>query len=160
MPDGEDNPDVNDLLDALKVKSDIRDVNRDSNKEKFSLSKDNLEEFILNNAGKLINDSMGYIEDIGQYVSAAPDSRDVEALAKLVSSSAAALDSLQKIHIADERNKTAFGIKTLDIESKKALQSNDHENKLLLNREELMANLLKDANVIDVNDVEEESGNP
>ena len=143
------NPDVNDLLDALKAKGDIKVRDTSNQKEDFTLDKDNIESFILNNTGKLIKDSMSYIDEIGEYVSAAPDSRDVEALAKLISSSAAALDSLQKMYIADEKNKNAVFIKTLDIESKKVLQQSDQDHKLLLNREELLSKLIIDAEVID-----------
>jgi len=149
MSKEENNPDVNDLLDALKAKGDIKVKNSSNQKEEFTLDKDNIEAFILNNTGKLVRDSMSYIDEIGEYVSAAPDSRDVEALAKLISSSAAALDSLQKMHIADEKNKNAVFIKTLDIESKKILQQSDQDHKLLLNREELMSKLIIDAEVID-----------
>ena len=149
MSKEENNPDVNDLLDALKAKGDIKVKNSSNQKEEFTLDKDNIEAFILNNTGKLVRDSMSYIDEIGEYVSAAPDSRDVEALAKLISSSASALDSLQKMHIADEKNKNAVFIKTLDIESKKILQQSDQDHKLLLNREELMSKLIIDAEVID-----------
>lgn len=148
MSKEETNPDVNDLLDALKAKGDIKVKDTSDQKEEFTLDKDNIEAFILNNTGKLIKDSMSYIDEIGEYVSAAPDSRDVEALAKLISSSAAALDSLQKMHIADEKNKNAVFIKTLDIESKKVLQQNDQDHKLLLNREDLMSKLIIDAEIL------------
>ena len=149
MSKEETNPDVNDLLDALKVKGDIKVRATSSQNEEFTLDKDDIEAFILNNTGKLIKDSMSYIDDIGAYVSAAPDSRDVEALAKLISSSATALDSLQKIHIANEKNKNSIFIKTLDIESRKVLQQSDQDHKLLLNREELMSKLIIDAEIVD-----------
>jgi hypothetical protein len=147
MSNEETNPDVNDLLDALKAKGDIKVKATSTRDKEFTLDKDDVEAFILNNTGKLITDSMSYIDDIGEYVSAAPDSRDVEALAKLISSSATALDSLQKIHIANEKNKNAVFIKTLDIESKQVLQQSDQHHKLLLNREELMTKLIVDAEV-------------
>ena len=149
MSDQDNTPDVADLLNQLKPSSDINtDVSVP--KEEFKLDKEKLEEFLLNNSGKLIKDSLGYIEDIGQFVSAAPDSRDVEALAKLVGASAAAIESLSKMHVADQRNKTSVGIKQMDIESKKALQQNDLDTKLLLNREELMNKLIKNADYIEV----------
>ena len=49
-------------------------------------------------------------------------------------------------------------IKKLDIESKKQLQQNQHEQKLLLNREELMKQLFDKAKVVDaeIEIVEEE----
>jgi hypothetical protein len=149
MSNEETNPDVNDLLDALKAKGDIKVKATSDQKEEFTLDKDDIEAFILNNTGKLIKDSMSYIDEIGEYVSAAPDSRDVEALAKLISSSSTALDSLQKMHISNEKNKNAVFIKTLDIESKKVLQQTDQDHKLLLNREELMSKLILEADIVE-----------
>tara|TARA_A100000172_G_scaffold76432_1_gene59940 strand:+ start:820 stop:1284 length:465 start_codon:yes stop_codon:yes gene_type:complete len=143
----DDNNSINDLLSQLQGSTDTSDSTVP--REEFTLSKEKLEEFLLNNSGKLIKDSLGYIEDIGQFVTAAPDSRDVEALAKLVSSSAAAIETLNKIHIADQKNKSSMEIKQLDIESKKQLQQNQNEHKLLVNREELMRQLFDKAKVIE-----------
>ena len=142
------NSSVDDLLNQLQSSGAIKDVKEDS--EEFTLTKDKLEEFLLQHSGKLIKGSLEYIDDIGQYVTAAPDSKDVEALAKLVASSAAAIETLNKIHIADQKNKSSMDIKKLDIASKKELQLKQDETKLLLNREELMAKLIKDAKIIDV----------
>ncbi len=138
--------DISDLLNQIKPTIQVTK----EQKEEFSLDKEKLEQFLLDNSGKLIKDSLEYIQDIGQFVSAAPDSRDVEALAKLTAATAAAIESLNKIHIADQKNVTAKEIKHLDIESKKALQQTDINNKLLLNREELMNKLIQNAEIIEI----------
>ena len=153
MSNQDNTPDVADLLNQLKPSGDLNtDVSVP--KEEFKLDKEKLEEFLLNNSGKLIKDSLNYIEDIGQFVTAAPDSRDVEALAKLVGASAAAIETLSKMQIADQRNKTSIGVKQMDIESKKALQASEHNNKVLLKREELMNKLIKNAEIIEVDNEE------
>lgn len=143
----DDNNNLDDLLAQFQPSKD--DTSPSVPREEFKLDKEKLEEFLLNNSGKLIKDSLEYIEDIGQFVTAAPDSRDVEALAKLVSSSAAALETLNKIHIADQKNKSSMEIKKLDIESKKALQQNQNEAKFLMNREELLAQLIDKAKIVE-----------
>ena len=150
MSDADNKTDVDDLIIDLKSSGAIKDTSVTKKEPEFELDKEKLEEFLLNNSGKLVKDSLEYIEDIGKFVAAAPDSRDVEALAKLVGASAAALENLSKLHVADQRNKTSVGIKQMDIESKKALQQNEHDQKLLLNREELMAKLIKKADIIEV----------
>lgn len=150
MSDADNKTDVDDLINDLKSSGAIKDTSVTKKEPEFELDKEKLEEFLLNNSGKLVKDSLEYIEDIGKFVAAAPDSRDVEALAKLVGASAAALENLSKLHVADQRNKTSVGIKQMDIESKKALQQNEHDQKLLLNREELMAKLIKKADIIEV----------
>ena len=138
--------DISDLLNQIKPTIQVTK----EQKEEFSLDKEKLEQFLLDNSGKLIKDSLEYIQDIGQFVSAAPDSRDVEALAKLTFSYTSQIESLNKIHIADQKNETAKEIKHLDIESKKALQQSDMNNKLLLNREELMNKLIQNAEIIEI----------
>ena len=150
MNDADNTTDVDDLINDLKTSGAIKDTSISKKEPEFELDKEKLEQFLLNNSGKLVKDSLEYIEDIGKFVAAAPDSRDVEALAKLVGASAAALENLSKLHVADQRNVTSIGIKQMDIESKKALQQNDQDHKLLLNREELMAKLIKKADIIEV----------
>ena len=48
MSNEETNPDVNDLLDALKAKGDIKVKATSDQKEEFTLDKDDIEAFILN----------------------------------------------------------------------------------------------------------------
>ena len=81
------------------------------------------------------------MDEIKDYVSAAPDSRDLEALSKLIGASAAAIETLNKIQIADEKNKTQIGIKAMDIEAKK---------ELTMQNAELINKLIGEAKVIDV----------
>ncbi len=145
----ESTSDIKDLLNQIQGPGSIPNSTK-VEREEFNLSKEDLEKFLLNNSGKLVKDSLELIDDIGQYVSAAPDSRDVEALAKLVGASATALDNLNKLHIANQKNKTTVDVKQMDIESKKALQVTDQQHKLLLNREELLNKLIKSAEVIEI----------
>ena len=100
-------------------------------------------------SGKLIKGSVDYVEDVKQFITSAPDAKDVESLSKLVGAAAAAIETLNKIHISDQKAKSTKELKVMDIESKKALQQQDTETKLLLNREELMKQLIGDAQIID-----------
>ena len=61
------------------------------------------------------------------------------------------VETLNKIHISDQKAKSSKELKVMDIESKQALQQQDTENKLLLNREELLKNLI-DVTDTDVED--------
>ena len=146
---------VDDLLTQLKnskkVEKDVRD-------ETLNLSKENLEDFLMQYSGKLIKGSVNYVEDVKQYITAAPDSKDLEALIKLVGASAAAIESLNKILITDKNNDVKKEIKVMDIESKKMLQDNQNEKLgLTMNREELIKQLMKDATLIDadITDIKE-----
>lgn len=148
MDDGM-NDSIDDLLSQLQVSTQ---VTRDTIKQDdFKLNKEDLENFLLQYSGKLIKGSVDYVEDVKQFITSAPDAKDVESLSKLVGAAAAAIETLNKIHISDQKNKSSKELKIMDIESKQALQQQDVENKLLINREELIKNLIN-VTVTDVSD--------
>ena len=138
---------VDDLISQLQGNLQVaRDM---ENKEDFKLDKEGLEDFLLQNSGKLIKGSVDYVEEVKQFITSAPDAKDVEALSKLVGASAAAIESLNKILMNNKKIEATEKLKIMDIESKKALQNADNENKLLLNREDLMKKLIDNADIID-----------
>jgi len=146
------NDSIDDLLSQLQSSNQVaRDVDK---QDDFKLDKEDLENFLLQYSGKLIKGSVDYVEDVKQFITSAPDAKDVESLSKLVGAAAAAIETLNKIHISDQKAKSTKELKVMDIESKKALQQQDTETKLLLNREELMKQLIGDAQIIDVTDPE------
>ena len=145
--DDDMNDSIDDLLSQLQSSNQIA---RDADKQDdFKLDKEDLENFLLQYSGKLIKGSVDYVEDVKQFITSAPDAKDVESLSKLVGAAAAAIETLNKIHISDQKAKSTKELKVMDIESKKALQQQDTETKLLLNREELMKQLIDDAQIID-----------
>ena len=138
---------VDDLLSQLKG---ANLASKEIEKNEFNLDKDKLEDFLLKYSGKLIKDSVDYVEDVKQLITSAPDARDVEALSKLVGASASAIESLNKILISNKQNDSRKEIKQMDIDSKKELaQENDKRIGLTINREELLKQLMDDAKVID-----------
>jgi hypothetical protein len=138
---------VDDLLSQLKG---ANLASKEIEKNEFNLDKDKLEDFLLKYSGKLIKDSVDYVEDVKQFITSAPDAKDVEALSKLVGASASAIESLNKILISNKQNDSRKEIKQMDIDSKKELaQENDKRIGLTINREELLKQLMDDAKVID-----------
>tara|TARA_E500000318_G_scaffold94337_1_gene93676 strand:- start:202 stop:651 length:450 start_codon:yes stop_codon:yes gene_type:complete len=139
---------VDDLLSQLKGANLAA---KEVEKNEFNLDKDKLEDFLLKYSGKLIKDSVDYVEDVKQFITSAPDSRDVEALSKLVGASASAIESLNKILISNKTNDSRKEIKQMDIDSKKELaQESDKRLGLTINREELLKQLIDDAKVIEL----------
>jgi|TARA_R110000787_G_scaffold177712_2_gene289672 hypothetical protein len=142
---------VDDLLSQLKG---VNVARKELDKPELNLDKENLEDFLLQYSGKLIKGSVDYVEDVKQFITSAPDAKDVDALSKLIGASASAIESLNKILLQDKANEAKIQVKEMDIQSKKELQ--DHSNErvgLTINREELLKQLLDDAKVIDA-DVE------
>jgi len=138
---------VDDLLSQLKG---VNVAKKELEKQDFNLDKEKLEDFLLQYSGKLIKGSVDYVEDVKQFITSAPDSRDVDALSKLIGASALAIESLNKILLQDKANEAKIQVKEMDIQSKKELQDKSNEQVgLTINREELLKQLIDDAKVID-----------
>ena len=127
---------VGDILTQLKGTTAL------SKKEpEDELTKEKLEEFIIKNSGKLIKRSLDIIDDVQAYISSAPDAKDVAAFAELLKASSASMESLNKIYISLEKNKTTKDIKQMDIESKEKQNTQDNITHLL-SRKEIMKELM------------------
>jgi len=151
----EENIDFEDL-DADSLISQLREnnsiaKNKEELCERFELSKEDLEAFILNSTGKLIKDSLETIDTIKQYVLSAPNPEEVHSLAELYKASTNALDTLNKVLIQDKKSATQVGIKQMDIEAKSQL-ADKKESKKLLTRDDIIKKLITDADVIEVED--------
>jgi hypothetical protein len=138
---------VNDIISQLKTSSLS---NTSPQKEDVKLTKDNLEEFILTNTGKLVTKSLGLIDNIESFVSTSPEPDDVTALSELIKAATSAVESLNKIYIADSKNENQMKIKKLDIAAKEKLSLMDNQTKILLSREDIMKALINPSDVIDV----------
>lgn len=112
------------------------------------LTKDKLEEFIIKNSGKLINKSLDIIEEVQAYISSAPDAKDVAAFAELLKASSASMESLNKIYISLEKNKTTKDIKQMDLDSRERLNTQDNIV-TLISRKEIMKELMGKADKSD-----------
>jgi len=138
---------VNDIISQLKTSSLS---NASPQKEEVKLTKDNLEEFILTNSGKLVTKSLGLIDNIESFVSTSPEPDDVAALSELIKAAASAVESLNKIYIADSKNDNQMKMKKLDIAAREKLSLMDNQTKILLSREDIMKALINTNDVIDV----------
>jgi hypothetical protein len=147
-----DDLEVETLINQLKDTSSF--VKKTEKKaEEFNLDKNDLEQFILNSSGKLISDSLNVIDDMREFVEAAPDADTISSLAALMKASTDAIDTLNKLLLQDKKSSTQVGIKQMDIEAKKELlEAKEHSSVNTLTREEVFKKLLDDAKVIDVVD--------
>jgi|TARA_R100000084_G_C4652159_1_gene150469 hypothetical protein len=134
---------VGDLIDQLK-NADQYIKKPEKAEEEFDLDKEDLEKFILNNAGKLIKQSVEIVGDVKQYVETAPEHREVVSLAELIKASSSAIESLSKVLVQDKRDKTQKDVKKLDIQGKKELLQGEVNAKLMLSRDDIMNELMKD----------------
>ena len=153
MSDNVDRDDVKSLLDQLK---ETTKLTKQVDNQPFTLEKENLEQFILNNTGKLIHDSMETIDSIKDFVVSAPEPEDVHSLAELYKASTGALEALNKILIQQQRADAQIKVKTMDIQSKQALMNNKREGELTFTREEVMEQLMNSGKLIDAETIQAE----
>jgi DNA-binding protein len=141
---------VNDIIAQLKQTQTLTAVEPTED-----LSKDNLEEFIIKTSGKLITKTLGIVDNVQTYISSAPDAKDVAAFAELLKAASSSMESLNKIYISLEKNKTTKEVKQMDIDSREKTNTQDNAV-FLLSRKEIMKELFNqstesdDSKVIEV----------
>jgi len=138
---------VNDIITQIKgSKEAVREKSKD-----VHIDKENLEEFIMKSSGKLVSKSLEIVDNVNDYISSAPENRDVAALAEVIKATAGSIDTLQKLHSSNERNETQREVKKMDVESKERISIVDNQTRVLLSREDIMDALVdRDDDVIDV----------
>ena len=143
---------VDELVSQLK---DANAVARTAEREKTDVTDENLEEFILKTSSELIENSLDVISNVKEYTAGSPDVRECQSLAELIKASASAIDTLNKVLIQRKKGETQEKIKEMDIQSKQGIALAQEQTKVLLSREDIMKQLVKDANVVDIIDVED-----
>lgn len=140
---------VDDII--TQIRDHDRDINLSTSVQNIP-DIDNVEQFILEKTSALINSSVDMVEDVKDYISSAPENRDVASLAELIRASSSAIDTLTKIHTSREQNKNRIEVKQIDIKSKERLNAIDNQTKVLLSRDDVLQVLMGNdgEDVIDV----------
>lgn len=141
---------VDDILSQIKDHKATTSEIKKAEEEEFDADK--LEAFILNKTSALVNTSIDMVEDVKDYISSAPENRDVAAIAELIRASTGAIDTLTKLHTAKEGNKSRIEIKQIDVEAKERMNIADNQTKVLLSRDDIMKALIDEEgeDVVDV----------
>ena len=149
MQDNETDFNVDDIVSQLQNSSII---NRPQRAPEEEISKENLEEFIIKKSALLINKTLHAINNVEDYISSAPDAKDVSAFAELLNAASGSIDALNKVYTSIEKNKTSKEIKTMDIQSKERMNTQDNMTTLLSRQEVLEALAKKSDDIIDLVD--------
>jgi hypothetical protein len=148
---------VSQLVEQLKQTASIVDKKQKEARNE-RLSTNDIEDLIVDSSSKLVKGSVEAIEDLRKLVLTAPNAEDVEALSRLITASATAIESLNKIYITNRKIETAKELKKIDVENKQKMQQTDIQGKLLINREELLKQMIDEAKVVDVEVVDIKQG--
>ena len=106
----------------------------------FVLTDDNLNDFILENAQKIIVDGVKTIKDLQSVVAITFDSKLITGYSELVKATTSSLDTLNKLNVERAKMKNAKEVKQMDIEAKKQLpegKGTQNTVNLICTREEI-----------------------
>lgn len=137
---------VNDLIDQIKQSTvDTKKIV----KENPEITKENLEEFVLNSTGRLVTQGLEIVEGVKEYVMNNPESREVIALSEALKAVASALSVVKDIQVTQMKKDSSLEIKKLDIESRKQLKNTDIQAKFLMSRDEVFKKIMEEAKTIE-----------
>lgn len=134
---------VGDLLSQL---NDATEKAKQAEKEQNPLTRENMEKFVIEKAGKLVEESLGVVTNVKDYISSAPEAKDVGSLAELIAATSTAIETLNKIIVTDKKNETFIKGKEMDISARKEIKQVENQTKLLATREQVFKMLIDSAN--------------
>ena len=134
---------VDDILSQLSTQH--HSITRQKRTEEEPPAVEDLEEFLIQKTAKLINTTLDAVDNVKDYISSAPENKDVASLAELMRSANSAIETMQKVHSNRANNEARKDIKQMDIDSKKELNVMDNTAKLVMSREEIMKAMLEDS---------------
>ena len=143
-----DNDDISNLLDELSGFNMPTSNVQKSIQDSSPLEEEDLQQYILNKSKALVETSLGAVQDLTPSVVAGSDSKEIDALSKLVASTAQILDALQKTALLNKKADLDEKMERIKLEGRKeiaALQSKaqnvTNNNILVASREEIMKKL-------------------
>jgi hypothetical protein len=147
---------VNELTEKLKEEVDcISQKNKEYNNEKDSLKKEDLEKFLLEKTGFLVEEGLDVIRELKGVFVNNPDAEEIDALSNAFKAVGSALSVLKDIQVSNSKLESNKEIKIMEIQAKKELSEQKSKNevdeeKVYLTRDEIFKKLLEKTEVIDV----------
>jgi len=139
---------ANDIIAQLKeIPKETKQLSKKKDIE--PLEKEKVEQFIIDNSSKLIQDSMEMIDNMKEVVFHVPDADNISSLAELIKASTGAIEALNKLVTQDKKAQVQLQVKKMDVESKQMLQYTEQEHKLKISREEILKKLIDGKDVIE-----------
>lgn len=135
---------ANDIISQIKNQG--KSLKAAEKAEYPELSKEEVDAFILVQASNVIRDSASVISAMKGDLMAGGTANDAIAFAEVLKSFTSAVEILNKRQIADEKNKTQKEIKTMDMEAKKEIASEDNTNRITLSQNEIIKQMLAISN--------------
>ncbi len=146
MKDPDD--DISNLLDELNNFSPPAPNTQKAAQDTTPLKDEDVQQYFLNKTKALVEAGLGAVQDLTPSVVAGSDSREIEALSKLMASTAQALETLQKTALIDKKADRDEKLEKLRVQGRKEVamltqgpQHVTNNNILVASREEIMKKL-------------------
>jgi malonyl CoA-acyl carrier protein transacylase len=151
MSEENSDTDINSLISQLKDTTAINKKVKDQSEE-LGLHPEDVEQFVIKNSGHLVQQSLEVLENVKDYILASGDPDSISALSELINASSKSIESLNKIVVQNKRSATSIATKTMDIQSKYAIEDKKGENALIGTRDEILKIIFDDVKVIEADD--------
>lgn len=132
---------VDDILEQLKNSSKECTELVKPKPESDDVTRENLEDFVIKKSAALVEKTLDIVDEVTDRATASDDPESLRGLADILKATSSAVDALNKVHIAADRNKTAKEISTANIEARQGMNTQNNQTRLMMSREEAMANL-------------------
>lgn len=143
-----DSDDISSLLDELSSFSVPAPNTQRATQDTAPLDEKDLQQYFLNKTKALIEAGLGAVQDLAPMAAGSGDAREVDALSKLMASTAQALDTLQKTALIDKKADRDEKLEAIRITGRKEVaqltqgpQQITNNNILVASREEIMKKL-------------------
>lgn len=140
--------DISSLLNELSSFSAPAPHTQRAIKEEVPLKEEDMQQYFLNKTKALIDAGIGAVQDLTPSIVAGSDSREIEALSKIIASTAQALDALQKTTLINKKADRDEQLENLKLQGKKEIalltqgpKNVTNNNILVASREEIMKRL-------------------
>jgi len=144
---------INELTEKLKEQmSDVESKSKEYAQETDVLKKENLENFLLEKTGVLVNEGLDTIRELKDVFVNNPDAEEIEALSQAFKAVSSALSVLKDIQVTAMKVDSNKQLKEMDIQAKKELKDkskDEDDQKIYLTRDEVFRRLLEKTEIID-----------
>lgn len=121
-----------DIFEQLK---EFKEFISKEDEQPLGLTKDQVESFVINRAGDLVNNTLKMLKDQAYIVQSSNDAESVESYASLANAAAQALEILNKHVIQDKKGQVTLTTKALSLSAADVKENNKDSG---ITREELM----------------------
>ena len=154
------NDDISSLLDELSSFNMPTPNTQRAVQEETPLDPKDLQQYFLNKSKVLVDTTIGAIQDLTPGIVAGSDAKEIEALSKLASSAAQALEAIQKTALIDKKADRDEQMERLRLQGKKEIaqlnqgsQQVTNNNFLVASREDIMKKLFGKEEIIKIEDM-------